>query len=96
MQDVGWSVCLQFLSPLFSLSITETLGTGLQTHMRQLKEKRLLDRLFNPPTRLMVQCNPLIKYFKRYGRGKCPDQHLLNFNNIALKLAHMGYKPRSA
>ncbi|EGW21762.1 hypothetical protein Mettu_0543 [Methylobacter tundripaludum SV96] len=43
--------------------------------MCQLKEKRLLDGLFNPSTRLRVQCNPLIKYFKRYGRGECPDQH---------------------
>ena len=29
---------------------------------------------------LMVQCSPLIKYFKRYGRGECPDQHLLRIS----------------
>ena len=35
--------------------------TGSNPHTRQLKEKRRLDGLFNPSTRLSVQSNQLIK-----------------------------------
>ena len=58
--------------------------TGSNPHTRQLKEKRRLDGLFNPSTRLSVQSNQLIKNVKRYGRGECPDRHLLTFNGIVL------------
>ncbi len=61
--------------------------------MRQLKEKRRLDGLFNPSTCLSVQCNPLIKNVKRYGRGECPDRHLLDNHPVGRAL---GAKARTA
>ena len=33
---------------------------------------------------------------KRYCRGECPDRHFSTFNDLALKLAHMGNMPRPA
>jgi hypothetical protein len=76
-----------FFGLLFSsLAAIFVARRGPKSPMRQLKEKRLLDGLFNPSTCLIIQCTPLTKYFKRYGRGECPDRHLLTFNNIALKL----------